>query len=481
MSFLHFLAQMDHLSKGSVVALTNPAMLGFVNEVKEAMQEYKPKLDIENMALQNSIEIPTVKYDHTPSHFSPTTRSKTEWLMKKSSKISQRKKTKGLKGQGDRLEELIKQSHKTIRDIETAKRELLKVQHEVMEQDEKLENLNRIYGGYKTNRSQINNGEPPESDKREDTGFLVKAIRALESRLHKSKVQIGKAKHRAEVLKDDIDSKRHEKLKAKRLALSWMDTVTEKQDALQSLSKQLHHVKSEINYLHREIKHLKETEHKEAVETRAQIRAYAAEKIKQRAAHRKVLVAPKQISASVRRQNNLKAMQKKQADCKDPNDEEATTDDDLLSNEEDQTILELITKKKENKSLRQVTGSVERYGIADNRSSLGESKIFQQRPASSVQPRRPLLGRKSKRPSTTTGPRNRKKKIKWHPGAVSKDVSRLDGKPVPTGRRGGLIGKAPGRTLNGKMSARVELLLSRVPNAEKIKEKTRRNICSESS
>ena len=99
-----------------------------------------------------------------------------------------------------------------------------------------------------------------------------------------------------------IDSKRHEKLKAKRLALSWMDTVTEKQDALQSLSKQLHHVKSEINYLHREIKHLKETEHKEAVETRAQIRAYAAEKIKQRTAHRKVLVAPKQISASVRRQ-----------------------------------------------------------------------------------------------------------------------------------------------------------------------------------
>ena len=262
---------MDHLSKGSVVALTNPAMLGFVNEVKEAVQEYKPQLDIENMALQNSIEIPTVKYDHAPSHFSPTTRSKTEWLMKKSSKISQRKKTQALKGQGDRLEELIKQSHKTIRDIETAKRELLKVQHEVMEQDEKLENLNRIYGGYKTNRSQINNGEPPESDKREDTGFLVKAIRALESRLHKSKVQIGKAKHRAEVLKDVIDSKRHEKIKAKRLALSWMDTVTEKQDALQSLSKQLHHVKSEINYLHREIKHLKETEHKEAMETRAQI------------------------------------------------------------------------------------------------------------------------------------------------------------------------------------------------------------------
>ena len=185
--------------------------------------------------------------------------------------------------------------------------------------------------------------------------------------------------------------------------------MTEKQDALQSLSKHLHHVKSEINYLHREIKNLKEVEHKEAVETRAQIRAYAAEKIKQRTAHRKVLVAPKQISASVRRQKNLKAMQKNQ----DPNDEEAATDDDLLSNEEDQTILELITKKKENKSLRQVTGSVERYGIADNRSSLGESKIFQQRPASSVQPRRPSLSRRS-RPSTTSGPRNRKKKVKWH-------------------------------------------------------------------
>ena len=447
-------------------------MLGFVNEVKEAVQEYKPQLAIETMVLQNNIEIPSVKYDQAPSHFSPTTRAKTEWLMNKSSKISQRKKKHAVKGQGDRLEELIKQSHKTIRDIETAKRDLLKVQREVMEQDEKLESLNRIYGGYKTNRSQINNGEPPESDKREDTGFLVKAIRALESRLHKSRIQIGKAKHRAEVLKNDINSRRHAKLKAKRLALSWMDTVTEKQDALQSLSKHLHHVKSEINYLHREIKNLKETEHKEAVETRAQIRAYAAEKIKQRAAHRKVLVAPKQISASVRRQKNLKAMQKNQ----DPNDEEASTDDDLLSNEEDQTILELITKKKENKSLRQVTGSVERYGIADNRSSLGESKLFQQRPNSSVQPRRPSLGRRSKRPSTTSGPRNRKKKIKWHPGAVSSDVSRLDGKPVPTGRRGGLIGKAPGRTLNGKMSARVELLLSRVPNAEKIKEKTKRNI-----
>ena len=121
----------------------------------------------------------------------------------------------------------------------------------------------------------------------EDTGFLVKAIRALESRLHKSRIQIGKAKHRAEVLKNNINSKRYAKLKAKRLALSWMNTVTEKQDALQSLSKHLHHVKSEINYLHREIKNLKEVEHKEAVETRAQIRAYAAEKIKQRTAHEK--------------------------------------------------------------------------------------------------------------------------------------------------------------------------------------------------
>ena len=218
-------------------------MLGFVNEVKEAVQDYKPQLDIETMVSQNRIEIPSIKYDHTPSHFSPTTRAKTEWLMKKSSKISQRKKKHAGKGQSDRLEELIKQSHKTIRDIETAKRELLKVQHEVMEQDEKLENLNRIYGGYKTNRSQINNGEPPESDKREDAGFLVKAIRALESRLHKSRVQIGKAKHRAEVLKNNINSKRYAKLKAKRLVLSWMNTVTEKQDALQSLSKHVYRLK----------------------------------------------------------------------------------------------------------------------------------------------------------------------------------------------------------------------------------------------
>ena len=76
------------------------------------------------------------------------------------------------------------------------------------------------------------------------------------------------------------------------------------------------------------------------------------------------------------------------------------------------------------------------------------------------------MSRRSKRPSTTSGPRNRKKKVKWHPGAVSSDVSRLDGKPVPTGRRGGLIGKAPGRTLNGKMSARVELLLSRTDKSD---------------
>ena len=110
-----------------------------------------------------------------------------------------------------------------------------------MEQDEKLENLNRIYGGYKTNRSQINNGEPPESDKREDAGFLVKAIRALESRLHKSRVQIGKAKHRAEVLKNDINSKEACKIESKTLTI-WTNTVLEKQDALQLLSKQ-HHVK----------------------------------------------------------------------------------------------------------------------------------------------------------------------------------------------------------------------------------------------
>ena len=166
-------------------------MLGFVNEVKEAVQDYKPQLDIETMVSQNRIEIPASNTIN-PIPFSPTTRAKTEWLMKKSSKISQRKKKHAGKGQSDRLEELIKQSHKTIRDIETAKRELLKVQHEVMEQDEKLENLNRIYGGYKTNRSQINNGEPPESDKREDAGFLVKAIRALEAACTNREYRLGK-------------------------------------------------------------------------------------------------------------------------------------------------------------------------------------------------------------------------------------------------------------------------------------------------
>jgi seryl-tRNA synthetase len=452
---------MDDIPRNSYIVTNDPALNGFFNEVKEAVKEYIPKSPNEG---QYNVE-------KQASHFSPTTRAKTQWLMDKTSKIKKQKQMKGYKKRTDRLEDLIKQSHKTIRDIETAKRELLKVQHQVMEVDEELETLNHIHGGYKTNRSQINNGEPPESDKREDTGFLIKAITALESRLHKSNIHVGKAKHRAEVLKQEINSKRYEKQKAKRLALSWMNTVKTKQDQLQSLNKQLHHVKGEINYLQREIKYLKETEHKEAVKARAQIRLIAAEKIRQRAAHRKVLVAPKQISASVRRQNNLKAMQKNKVDGDSENIEE-----DLMSNPEDQHILDLINKKKQNKSLRQITGSVERYGVEDKKSNNGISKSSQQRPASSIQPRRPIRDKKGLRPSTSSGPGNRRKKPKWHPGAVSKAVSRLDGKPIPTGRRGGLIGKAPGRTLHGKMSAKVELLLSRVPNADAIKQKTQRNI-----
>ena len=67
--FPQYLAQMENLLKGSIVTRTNPAMLGFVNEVKEAVQEYKPQLDIETMVLQNNIEIPSVKYDQAPSIF----------------------------------------------------------------------------------------------------------------------------------------------------------------------------------------------------------------------------------------------------------------------------------------------------------------------------------------------------------------------------------------------------------------------------
>ena len=134
-------------------------------------------------------------------------------------------------------------------------------------------------------------------------------------------------------------------------------------------------------------------------------------------------------------------MQKNQ----DPNDEEASTDDDLLSNEEDQTILELITKKKEeNKSLRQVTGSVKRYGIADNRSSLGESKLFSNDQtavfnqgghhwAEEVNVHRPPVGLGTVR-----------RKLNGTRNAVSSDVSRLDGKPVPTGRRVVSSGKPQG-------------------------------------
>ena len=66
--------------------------------------------------------------------------------------------------------------------------------------------------------------------------------------LHKSNIHVGKAKHRAEVLKEEINSKRYSKLKAKRLALSWMDTVKQKQSQLQVLNKKHHHVKGEINY-----------------------------------------------------------------------------------------------------------------------------------------------------------------------------------------------------------------------------------------
>ena len=73
-------------------------MLGFVNEVKEAVQEYKPQLDIENMALQNSIEIPTVKYDHTPSHFSPTTRNKNRMVDEEIFQNKSEKKDASFKG-----------------------------------------------------------------------------------------------------------------------------------------------------------------------------------------------------------------------------------------------------------------------------------------------------------------------------------------------------------------------------------------------
>ena len=113
-----------------------------------------------------------------------------------------------LRTKESRLHDLISQSHKIIRDIETEKRELLKVQHLVMDGDQRLEELRKIFGGYKTHGSSINSGEPPNADKREDEGFLVRVIQALESRLHKSKVQLGTKSAAAATLKGEINEKR---------------------------------------------------------------------------------------------------------------------------------------------------------------------------------------------------------------------------------------------------------------------------------
>ena len=94
---------MERIPKNSYIVTNDPALTGFFNEVKEAVKEYKPKTPLD-----------VIQPNHEASHFSPTTRSKTEWLMAKTTKINNHKKKKGFKKKSDRLEDLIKQSHKTV-------------------------------------------------------------------------------------------------------------------------------------------------------------------------------------------------------------------------------------------------------------------------------------------------------------------------------------------------------------------------------
>jgi hypothetical protein len=375
-----------------------------------------------------------------------------------------------LRTKESRLHDLISQSHKIIRDIETEKRELLKVQHLVMDGDQRLEELRKIFGGYKTHGSSINSGEPPNADKREDEGFLVRVIQALESRLHKSKVQLGTKSAAAATLKGEINEKRFIKQNAKVLAMSWVATVQDKQDALSTANHKLSRVKGEINALQHDIEELKQMEHHEAVENNRKLRKLARERIKHRAAHRQMLVAPKQVNASVRRQKALghmvgrkKHKRKGGKDDTDTASEVEPTEEELRAFEKEEEEKAALAEKvkRDGMSLRYLTGSIEKFNSSG-------------RPATAGVPFRPSGSRNTSRPSTSGGPSGRAKKAKWHPGKDNGAISRLDGRPVPAGRRGSLVGRAPGRTVHGKISGKVELMLARVPDAEAIKKKNMR-------
>jgi hypothetical protein len=379
------------------------------------------------------------------------------------SKGNPKKKVK-LKTKEQRLRHLIAQTHKIIRDIETEKRELLKVQHQVMDADLRLEELTGIFGGYRYKGSTINSGEPPNADKYEDEGFLFRAIRALESRLHTLRTHLGNSKSTAESLKKDINEKRFAKQNTKVLAMSWVATVQERQDRLSEAKRKERFVKHEIKLLQRDVEEMKATDHKEALENNALLRQLAAERTKQRTQHNKILVAPKQVAASVRRQKNLEAMGGNSKTERDDNDDTESelgpTDEELAAFiKEQEEKKEMAEREQRNKvSMRMQTGSIEKINK-------------QPRPLTGL-PRRPT-SQASRRPSTS-GPGLRKKREKWHPGGNNSAVSRLDGKMVPAGRRGSLVGRAPGRTVHGKMSGKVELLLAKVPNADAMKKKNER-------
>ena len=397
------------------------------------------------------------------------------------------------------------ESSKYMNLVETQARKLLEIQQKVMQASMHLEYIRSQHGGYNIPTSVLNSGEKGSKEAVErEKAFFEKHISNLESQVvaentMRSKEDILQAKLRA-----NIEKIRRTIMSKKETILHISADLDKTKLSIQSMRSNIETVRNTCLKEKKKIDRVAQREKRMMGHIAKQIFTVEHQRREAIARHRMEMTSTKHQVEKKRRAANLEGLATRPAKAgrrlrpstaannistqnivarrptTAPKRQNNNFVDPAMQSKSERTFRNQAKKVREEESSRQLasSGIFVSTTIANLGSEGDKALVLPTSPLRSPPP--PIRPDFSDDPEAVEDPvRNPRKWLpgepqkRTDPGADASPQSKTI--PHPLGRRGSLIGRAPGRFPKSRLEGRLELLLSHLPKVSKKKQKTKKN------
>lgn len=376
-------------------------------------------------------------------------------------------------------------SHSYMHLVESEARNLLEMQQKVMKASLRLEQLRQQHGGHITGKSALNSAGPTQEDEVRKSAGQKRRIANLEKQVQNSNTIMSKELHRQSQMKLDIEEGRHKMMSRKTRVRLLTDDLDEMRRQIGISRAQLNQEKTSCMQLKKTMMEMNNRDQGEASELAALLRNIDRRKRRAQTEFRHSTTHLKQEVEAARRKKNLTLLASKRPATATPAGNRGKPMGEGSNGQgkpaapvpvRPATAAARPTNGKKRSAGRRVVIVEDENVKSKTRAQTAQpkrtpnyakdSRLRQRHSRRSIRQLRGLsrLEREELQQDPTLNP------DKWIPGAPQtredpsadkSPQSRLI--PAPLGRRGNLVGRAPGRFTHAKISGRLELLLSKLP------------------